>query len=58
MSEQVCFCGLRLNGKDKILYYIDDVVCCNVRCLDEAINGVQPLDRDGYMCGAPQVSEK
>jgi hypothetical protein len=58
MTERVCLCGLRLNRTDRILYYVDDMICCNLHCLNEAINGATPLDRDGYMRGDPQISEE
>jgi hypothetical protein len=58
MTEQVCFCGLRLNRIEQILYYVGDVVCCNLHCLDQATNGPKPVERDGYMCADPQSYEE
>ena len=57
MPEKLCFCGLRLNGMERVLYYVGDAVCCNLACLDQVTNGPAPLDRDGHMYGAPVDSE-
>ena len=57
MPEKLCFCGLRLNGMERVLYYVGDAVCCNLACLGQMTNGPAPLDRDGHMYGAPIDSE-
>lgn len=54
MSQELCYCGLRLIEAENVSYQIDGAACCSRQCYNEALAASHPLERDGFMWGGPR----